>query len=393
MSNTLFGRNPDLRKLRDEGFDLALSAGNNHLLVKGVPYLNSAKEVKYGTLIVVLAMSGDVINAPADHVAYFIGEQPCNLDGTIIAGIKNDEGPRDLDKDLRSSRTFSGKPDTPFQTYYDKIMRYVAILEGPARAVDGHADARTFPPYEMKENESVFKYADTASSRAQITALSARLEPNKVAIVGVGGTGSYVLDFLVKVPIKEIHIFDGDVFSSHNAFRAPGAASLDTLRSRPSKVAYHKSVYENMRHAVIAHEYGLTAENAAELDDMEFVFISMDGGENKKAVVEHLVAKGIGFIDVNMGLDSECDAIAGLLSVTTCTRTKNDHIGNRISFAEPRKDDDYDGNIQIVELNALNAALAVIRWKKMRGFYAMMEDEHFTVYTVRANTLLNGDKT
>jgi hypothetical protein len=257
--------------------------------------------------------------------------------------------------------------------------------------IDEKASARTFPPYEMQQHESVFKYADTASSRAKITALSARLEANKIAIVGLGGTGSYILDLLAKVPIKEIHIFDGDVFSSHNAFRAPGAAPLEALRARPTKVAHHKAQYENMRHAILGHEYGLTAENVEELDEMDFVFLAMDGGENKKAVVEHLVTKGIGFIDVNMGLDAECDAIAGLVSTVTCTSAKHDHLGNRLSFAEPNPDDDYDGNIQIVELNALNAALAVIRWKKLRGFYAAMENEHFSVYTLRANSILNGD--
>ena len=51
MSNTLFDRNPDLRRLRDEGFDLALSASNNHLLIRGVPYVLSTKEVTYGTYV------------------------------------------------------------------------------------------------------------------------------------------------------------------------------------------------------------------------------------------------------------------------------------------------------------------------------------------------------
>ena len=393
MSSTLFDRNPDLRKLRDEGFDLALSASNNHLLVKGVPYVVSTKEVKFGTLIAVLTFNGDVLSAPLDHVIHFVGEQPCNMNGDVIAGILNGSGPQDFDKGLRSDRTFSGRPETPFTSYYEKITRYVQILEGPAKALSPAVTARTFLPYEMLVHESVFKYADTASSRARITALTARLEVNKIAIVGIGGTGSYVLDFLAKMPIKEIHIFDGDVFSSHNAFRAPGAASLEELRSRPSKVAYHRAVYESLRHAVVGHDYGLTAENVSDLDEMECVFLCMDGGKHKKEVVDHLLAKGITFIDMSMGLDAENDAIAGLVTTTTCTSAKQDHLTHRLSFAEPDPDEVYDANIQIVELNALNAALAVIKWKKLRGFYASIEDEHFTVYTLRANSLINSDTT
>ena len=59
-----------------------------------------------------------------------------------------------------------------------------------------------------------------------------------VAIAGPGGTGSYVLDLVAKTPVRDIHLFDGDSFMSHNAFRAPGAASLEELRALPKKVDY-----------------------------------------------------------------------------------------------------------------------------------------------------------
>ncbi len=386
----LFDRNPDLRRLRDEGFDLALSEGNNHLAIRGVPYL-SGKEVKLGTLIAELNLSGDILNPPKDHVIYFIGDQPCEIDGSIIAGIVNASALRDIDKTLTGARTFSARPPQPYPDYYTKITAYVTILETRAQAIQPSANARTFPPYETKEHESVFKYADTASSRAKTTAISGRLEVGKVAIVGVGGTGSYILDFLVKTPIKEIHIFDGDLFASHNAFRSPGAASIEALRERPTKAAYHKKVYENLRHRIYEHEYALTASNASELDEMEFAFLCMDGGPSKKALVERLIARGVGFVDVGMGLDADCGTIAGLITTATVTNAKRDHIPNRISFAAADEIGDYDGNVQIAELNALNAALAVIKWKKLRGFYATNRNEHFTVYTLSENDLINND--
>ena len=39
MSQQLISRNPDLRRLREEGYDIELRAG--HLLVKGVPYVDA----------------------------------------------------------------------------------------------------------------------------------------------------------------------------------------------------------------------------------------------------------------------------------------------------------------------------------------------------------------
>jgi hypothetical protein len=391
MSSTLFDRNPALQRLRDEGFDIALSASNNHLLVRGVPYLVSAQEVRYGILVAPLEFSGDLVNPPRDHVLYFIGEQPCDLRGNQIAGIMNASPPRDVDTGLRVDRTFSGRPAERFADEYEKITAYVLILEGPAQAIDHRVTARTFPPYEMTPNQSVFRYADTASSRAKTTALSQRLEAEQVAIVGLGGTGSYVLDFLAKTPIKVLHVFDGDIFSSHNAFRAPGAASLDALRGRPTKVAHHKQMYENMRHEVVAHDYAVTSLNVAELEAMDFVFLCIDGGPVKRTIVEHLVAKGIPFIDTGMGLDSEGTTISGLITTTTSTPEKSDHLGARISFADAGDDDEYGGNIQVAELNALNAAIAVIKWKKLRGYYAATRSEHFTVYTLSEGSLINED--
>jgi tRNA A37 threonylcarbamoyladenosine dehydratase len=68
--------------------------------------------------------------------------------------------------------------------------------------------------------------------------ISDKLKIPKVAIVGLSGTGVYVLDLVAKTPVQEIHLFDGDLFHSHNAFRSPGAASLDELRQAPKKVTY-----------------------------------------------------------------------------------------------------------------------------------------------------------
>ena len=59
-----------------------------------------------------------------------------------------------------------------------------------------------------------------------------KLMNHKVAIIGLGGTGSYILDMLAKTPVSEIHLFDGDDFLTHNAFRSPGAASLDDLSKK-----------------------------------------------------------------------------------------------------------------------------------------------------------------
>lgn len=54
--------------------------------------------------------------------------------------------------------------------------------------------------------------------------------------------------------------------------------------------------------------------------------------------------------------------------------------------------DPYATNIQVVELNALNAALAIIRWKRLSGFYVDTEAEHFSTYAIDGNHITNGDQ-
>ena len=82
MSQELISRNLDLKRLRDEGYEVEIKA--TYLLVHNVPYVNAQKEIKRGTLISALQLAGDQTVAPSDHVALFAGEHPCNKDGTEI---------------------------------------------------------------------------------------------------------------------------------------------------------------------------------------------------------------------------------------------------------------------------------------------------------------------
>lgn len=88
------------------------------------------------------------------------------------------------------------------------------------------------------------------------------------------------------------------------------------------------------------------------------------------------------------------ESLAGILRVTTSTAEQREHVRgkNRISFAEGDGNNEYARNIQIADLNALNAALAVIKWKKLRGFYVDLEKEYHSTYTIDGNKLINDDQ-
>jgi hypothetical protein len=397
MSHKLINRSSDLQQLRDEGYDIEIHP-SVHLLVRDVPYVDETKTIQRGIVVSKLELADDVTLAPTDHTVRFIGSHPCRSDGSKLVELVNSIAAEDLGQGLKINFSFSRKPTADgqqraYKDYYEKVTTYVELLQGHARVIDPNATACTHPLIETSEEESVFLYLDTASSRAGIGAASEKLALGKIAIVGLGGTGSYVLDLVAKTPVKEIHLFDGDKFVQHNAFRSPSAASGDETRTSPLKVRYFAGLYSKMRRNIIAHESYLEPSNLDLLQGMDFVFLCLDRGADKRHIVEKLLELKIPFIDVGMGAELRPDnSLGGILRVTTVTPAKHDHLNNRIPFSDPAAKNEYATNIQIADLNALNAALAVIKWKKLFGFYSDLEHEHFSAYTIDGNHLLNEDK-
>lgn len=284
MSQRPISLSPDLTKLRNEGFDLEIRAG--YLLVKDVPYVNAAREVKRGILVSKLTLAGDMTARPDDHVAYFAGEHPCLSDGNEIVKIKHGSSQQTLGEGVVVQHSFSAKPKPldHYPDYHAKVITYVAILSGPALEIDPAVTAKTFPVVlaDTDEPDSIFNYTDTASSRAQIGVATKKIALRRIAIIGLGGTGSYVLDLVAKTPVLEIHLFDGDLFLQHNAFRSPGAPSIEQLREKQPKATYFKNLYSPMRRGIIEHPVYIDASNLDELRDMDFVFLCLDSGAAKK---------------------------------------------------------------------------------------------------------------
>jgi ThiF family len=393
MSRQLISRSPDLKRLRGDGYEVEIRS--NHLLVSHVPYVDADRGVRFGVLVSELTLAGDVTAKPSSHVVMFAGATPCDTDGHPLTKILNSSGRRDLADGVVIDHTFSSKPvgSGAFADYYEKVTAYAAILSGPAESIDPTATARTFRVVEELDDDSPFKYSDTATARAGTNIVSTNLEVERVAIVGLGGTGSYILDLVAKTPIREIHLFDGDRFLQHNAFRAPGAPSVDELSGGPKKVDYFAGVYSKMRRNIVPHPNYVDESNIHELRGMSFVFLALDKGKPKHLLVTKLEEFGIPFIDVGMGVSEDDGALGGILRVTTCTPDHPAQGRDRIPFSDGDANNDYSQNIQIADLNAFNAAFAVIKWKKLLGFYRDLENEHFSAYTIDGNQVINEDQT
>ena len=394
MSRQLISRSPDLQQLEEEGYEVEIRDG--HLLIGHVPYRTASGDVAYGTLVSALELAGERTASPvADHVARFAGDTPYGADGNKLSKLIIGENPETPLTGVTTACTFSQKRigGVPYDDYHQKMTTYVAMLSGPAQEIDPEATARTSPVIVDDDRRSPFVYIDNASSRARISMITEKLKGHTLAIVGLGGTGSYILDFVAKTPVKEVHLFDKDAFMQHNAFRSPGAPSIEQLAEKPSKVEHFGGQYSNMKRNIVTHEYFIDESNVDELRAMDFVFIAADSGKAKTLIARKLAEWGLPFVDVGMGL-YDCDgALGGQLRTTTSTLEQHEHVAvnGRIAFTDA-DGDPYAQNIQIAELNALNAAFAVIKWKKLCGFYIDDEYEHHTIYVLGGNVLINEDK-
>jgi len=388
MSQQLINHSKDLSKLRDEGYNLTIKSG--FLLVCNVPYVNTQKQIHFGTLIMPLDLAGDVTVRPSSHVCDFKGEHPCNADGNILNKIRHSSAEKHLADGIISNHSFSAKTISGYSDYYVKVTTYANIISSYAKIIDPTVTPKTFPVVKSDiENHQPFKYFDTSSSRVGITNLTHKLEVGKIAIIGLGGTGSYILDLIAKTPVKEIHLYDSDQFLQHNAFRSPGAPSVDQLKLRELKVSYFKEIYSKMHNGIVEHPFELKEDNASELLDKSFAFICIHSGPARRVIIDKMNEFNIPYVDVGMGMQSSCKGLGGIIRVTASTQQKRDHVNNRISFGETVYHNEYSTNIQIADLNALNATLAVIRWKKFCGFYRDDKSEHNSLYTISTNQLLS----
>lgn len=248
MSAALINRDPHLKRLQDEGFELELR--ELILLVHSVPYVRSDKSLGRGTLVCTLSLAPDGLTSTpqTDHTMWFTGDTPCHRDGSPMVNIINNSNETTVGTNIKVRHYFSSKPEGTgrYENIYDKVVTYEAHLGGAARSHDNTANARTGVRIASQDDDSPFAIPDSASSRYGIAAVNRKLK-GRVAIIGLGGTGAYVLDLAAKTWASEIHLYDDDQLLNHNLFRSPGAPEVALAKEFPLKVDYYSQAYPNAR--------------------------------------------------------------------------------------------------------------------------------------------------
>lgn len=394
MFTKLVSHNEDLERLVKKGFAVGFDIGL--LIIRDIPYLDDQKQLQWGAIVAKLIdVDGSKVQQD-DHQIFFAGSVPHNIDGTPVKNLGGGECTLPLSPEITDvvvQRSFSNKPKPAdrYDDFYHKIETYVGFISGPAMHL------HNVNPYSFRTVEtfpdSVFNFHDTLTSRAAIGDLSQKFSEDVVAIIGLGGTGSYLLDFMVKTPVREIRGFDNDDYHVHNAFRSPGRL-LDDGELGQKKAQVYQSRYENFRKGLTIQTKFIYASSEAELDGVTFAFVCVDKGSSRAAIFDLLIAKKIPFIDVGLGLDRDHGSINGMARVTYYSADDAEKVKQKnLAELNDRPDDIYLDNIQISELNALNASLAVVKFKQIRGFYYENPVEYHRLFEVCDRTLVGAEST
>jgi hypothetical protein len=381
-------------RLLANGYDVAIRHG--HLVVSRVPYLvqdpatsEAALAVRQdGQLVLPINDSAhSVVDAIGDHTIWFAGAEPRDERGTALGTPR----PGDLGNEQRVDFMLSFKPPSGAYTdLHHKVRHYARILRDAAGHVDPEVTATPGAAFQVVEDDLPLMYRDTNTTRAGLTALNNKFRRHTVAIVGLGGTGSYILDQVAKTWVDRIIVVDGDALENHNAFRAPGAPSREVLQAHPSKAGYFGELYSNMHTGIEVHETFLTAENVDVISGATFVFLAAADAADRPLIMARLTELKIAFIDVGMGVSETDTGLTGLAKVNTYLPTQPRALPPLpVGEANPN---DYASNIQIADLNALNAMLAVIEWKRWLGFYATAEPANEVVYKLYTNQVRIGNE-
>jgi len=374
--------------LVDEGFQVTVEGG--YLIVDRVPYVVSAGQVGWGALICAYRNVDGVPQLDGDHQCWFTGTVPCTAEGVSLANTLVSNAQLQMIGGRQVHCHLSNKPDPIgafFDNHYNKIIHYVRKITRHARDVDPTVSATSTGSFHYRQKPSVFFYPNDAIALGGLDAYADKVRLRRVCIVGAGGTGSYLLDALAKEEIEQVDIYDHDVIEPKNVYRMPSAMTPEDAFAQHPKAPWLAARYAVMRHGITGHAVRIDACNTHLLAGADFVFIAFDHGPSRGLIARFLVDQKIPFIDVGIGVDKVPEATA-LIARARVTFVTPDTAAllDELPIADDTADAVYN-NIQVLELNALNAMLAVIRFKQYLGFYAAEETPSVIKYISSWNML------
>ena len=186
---------------------------------------------------------------------------------------------------------------------------------------------------------------------------------------------------MVKTPVAEIHLLDGDRMDWHNFMRAPGAPTCEEIesqrRDRPLKVDYYRAKYAGLPEGVHAHGVrvgdpgGFAEFISAHPVDCAFVCIDQEPDSDsprQDMVYSSLSEAGVPFVDSGVSITLSNDQVGGVVATSVYDAGSTAWM-DWIPNARVLGDAPGYRNVQLPEVNSLAASLAVMAWRRWTEQY------------------------
>ena len=371
----LASHNPFINDLDETGYQIDFVGG--YLVIFGLPYLDKDAQLQHGDWASPVDLNGFVIDPPSSHQAWWRGSRPCDQQGRELR-LGGGLHPIQVTPDFVTDFSFSFKLNDEngamraYLSFSEKVQTYLDTITAPALAAFPQATPLRGIAIKAAAQGSPLRYPDTMSSRYHINDLSALLRGKKIAIIGLGGTGSYVLDLVARTHLQQITLFDDDKVHVHTIFRFPGCLGHGIGKPKVEVLAGH---YDQWHAGIVPIAARITAENVERLKEFDFVFVSVDHGPARLLIVDWLSTNGIPYVDCGMGVNRSAVGLSGFVRITGVDRKAFDDNVNTVRLpVEQAKDDEYRKHAQITVLNSLNATMAVIRFNQHFGLLDRVDE-------------------
>ena len=292
-------------------------------------------------------------------------------DGTPIENYVGGDGK--TWSNISIKRGAQGRPE-PDETSHDLLHRYAKHIVGAVSAAGYSEPAALAMP-------DPFHIPNTFEARAAIAPIQDRIRGQRIAIIGLGGTGAYLLDLISKTPLSEIHLLDSDRVDWHTLKRAPGAPTVEeielVLAGSLLKVDYYHSKYTAFRDGI--HPHRIRVDSKSKFDEflsaypVDFAFVCVDqltegDSARQDALYGALSEAEVPFIDSGVSITVKDRAVTGAVT-TSFYEAGSTAWKGAIPNAKVEGDAPGYRNVQLPEVNALAASLAVMEWRRRTEQY------------------------
>ena len=207
-----------------------------------------------------------------------------------------------------------------------------------------------------------------------------------VAIVGLGGVGAWIADFVVKADPRQVDGWDYDCIESKNILRMPGGLDPNVWIGRP-KAEWFQETYSLIHTRVHGHNVKVLRDRVQEvIERTTFAFVAVDDADDRIMVCDALANAGIPFVAVGLSPVRKDKRVKVSMRIVTA------HVGvsswrEAIPQVGQAGQDDY-GSLDLPDVYSMAAGWAIQSWRKMRGQLWQKTREECLDYSANDQSLI-----